>query len=240
MRTDESTGPGENASADVEGLDGTGSDMSRIISISDGVFAFSLTFLVIDLVLPQRAASGSYPNLASYLAGEWPAVIAYVLSFFIIASWWSAHRRLFSPIIRYDRTLVRLNSVFLMIIAVTPFLVGILLDYGAGATLGPGSASSRLAVALYASVQTVGGLILLAIWRHSTHGHRLVRRLLPEAWIRSTENSEFITVAVFAITVSIAFVAPFVAELLWIIVIVGVRHVLRKHRPTHGDTARPP
>jgi len=221
MRSDET---GDHATGSVEGLDGTGSDMSRLISISDGVFAFSLTFLVINLVLPTpgRSSAGS---LFYYLGEDWPAVAAYGLSFFIIASWWMAHHRLFSPIVRYDGILVRLNTMFLLIIAITPFLVGILYSFGPPVSFGPATSSARLAVALYGGVQAVAGLILLAIWRHSTRNHRLVRPTLPAAWIESTERSQLTNVAVFVISLPVALVAPFVSILMWVLVIVGMRHL---------------
>lgn len=236
MRADEVPGPSRHGVERVEGLDGIGSDMSRIISISDGVFAFSMTFLVIDLVLPQKLASGSYPNLAGYLGGEWPAMVVYALSFFIIATWWSGHRQLFSPIVRYDRTLVVLNNLFLMIIAVTPFLVGILYYYGPGATFGVSSPSAQLAVAVYASVQGAGGLILLGVWRYSTRDHRLVRPSLPAAWIRATEQSRLAGVVVFFASVPVAFAAPLVSELMWVLMIVGIRRIVRRPLPVPAGT----
>jgi uncharacterized membrane protein len=237
MRSDEESGRGGHRLEAVEGLDGTGSDMSRLISVSDGVFAFSLTFLVIELVIPQKLASGNYPNLSSYLAGEQTALIAYALAFWIIASWWGSHHRLFSPIVRYDGLLVRLNTVFLMIIAVTPFLVGILTEYGASADFSPGSQSTQIAVALYGGVQAVGGLTLLAIWRHSTRGHRLVRASLPPAWIRATEQSQLTNVLVFAASVPVAFVVPFLSEVMWILVIIGLRHFRAKTSALRNDPA---
>ena len=224
----------------VEGLDGTGSDMGRIVGMSDAVFAFSMTFLVINLVLPQRTAAGSYPDLWSYLANVWPSFVAYTLSFFIIASWWGAHRRLFSPIVRYDPLLVRLNNLFLLVIAVTPFLVGILFDYGPGATLGRGSVSAEVAVALYASVQVVGGFLLLAIWRHSTRDHRLVEKRLPADWIRRTEDAQLTNVVVFALSVPVAFAVPLVSMAMWIFVVVSNRHLVlrpRARRPPQGRSS---
>jgi len=223
----------------VEGLDGTGSDMSRIISTSDAVFAFSMTFLVITLVLPQITATGRYPNLISYLNGEWSSLVAYVISFFVITSWWAIHRRMFSPIIRYDPLLVRLNNVFLLIIALTPFLVGILYDYGPGPQLGRGSPSTELAVALFASVQVVGGLLMLAIWRHSTESYQLVEERLPHVWIQRTELMMVYNVAVFAISLPIAFLSPFVSMLSWIVMGIGMRRFQRKHRPTPRQTMPP-
>jgi uncharacterized membrane protein len=232
MQEDESKRSDGRSSSGLEGLDGTGSDMTRLVSVSDGVFAFSLTFLVIELVIPAASANGTYPNLANYLQRQQTALEAYVLAFWIIASWWSSHRRLFSPIVRYDETLTRLNTLFLMIIAITPFLVGILAEYGAGANLNPGTQSTQVAVALYAAIQGIGGLILFAIWRHSTRNHALVRPNLPASWIRATERAQLAPIVVFLVSIPIAFVAPFVSEVLWILVIVGLRHVLiRKVRP---------
>jgi uncharacterized membrane protein len=223
----------------VEGLDGTGSDMSRIIGMSDAVFAFSMTFLVITLVLPGQAAA-SHADLAGYLGSIWPAMVAYVISFFIIAAWWGTHRRLFSPIIRYDQVLVRLNNIFLLVIAVTPFLVGILFYYGPGAILGPASLSAQLAVALYACVQVAGGLLLLGVWRYATRGHRLVEPRLSAEWIRRTEGYQLTTVAVFAASIPVAFLLPFVSVLMWIFVATSYRMVLshrRKQRGPHRPSA---
>lgn len=116
--------------ANIEGLDEAGSNMSRIVGMSDAVFALSMMFLVINPVLPKMNSAGNLPDLPGFLRGEWPVLASYVLSFFIIASWWGVHRRIFSPIVRYDPILVRLNNLFLLVIAITPFLVGILFDYG--------------------------------------------------------------------------------------------------------------
>ena len=225
--------------AHVEGLDGSGSDMGRIVSMSDAVFAFSMTFLVITLVLPQVAATGKYPNLIAYLSGEWSTFVAYLISFFVITSWWAVHRRMFSPIVRYDPLLVRLNNMFLLIIAITPFLVGILYDYGPGPEIGRGSPSTELAVALFAAVQVVGGLLMLAIWRHSTERHQLVEERLPHVWIRRTELMMVYNVAVFAISLPIAFISPFVAMLSWIVMAIGMSHVQRKRRSNLRRTAPP-
>ena len=222
--------------AHVEGLDGTGSDMTRIVGISDAVFAFSMTFLVITLVLPQITATGRYPNLIDYLSNESPAFVAYLISFFVIASWWSVHRRMFSPIVRYDPLLVRLNNVFLLIIAITPFLVGILYDYGPGDELGPGSQSTKLAVGLFAAIQVVGGLLMLAIWRHSTEHHRLVEERLPHVWVRRTENLMVYNVAVFAVSLPVTLISPLVAMLLWIVMAIGLRRLHWKRETTRRRT----
>jgi len=204
----------------LEGLDGSGSDLSRILSLSDGVFAFALTFLAVSLLLPQVTSSGPRPSLPTYLGRLEPAFLGYALTFFVIASWWRVHHRLFSAFARYDSVIVRLNSFFLLVISVTPFLVSILFAYGPS-DFGPGSISSRLAVALYGAVEGLGGLVLLAIWRHGTHAQRLVRASVTDEWVRATERNQLLTVAVFAVSTGLAFVLPLVSELTWVFMVLG-------------------
>jgi len=193
-----------------------------------------MTFLAVTLLLPQAIGSTTLPSLTSYLSKLEPSFVSYVLSFFVIASWWSLHHRLFSCFVRYDSTVVRLNSFFLLMISVTPFLVSVLFAYSPGG-FGPGSTSSRLAVALYSAVQAVGGADLLLIWRHSTRRRRLIAPSLPEDWVRTTEENQLVGVGVFAASAGIAFVSPLAAELVWILMIFGPgRRLWRRPRPRKG------
>jgi len=228
----------------LEGVDGTGSDLSRILSLSDGVFAFAMTFLAVTILLPQTFTGGALPPLPTYLGRLEPAFLGYVLSFFVIAGWWNVHHRLFSSIVRYDPTLVRLNSTFLLVISVTPFLVSLLFAYSPNGW-GPGTLSSRLGVAIYAVVQALGGCVLLGIWRHATRHARLVSKTLTPEWIRITELGQLLSTGTFAISVAVAFLSPLTAELLWIVVILGFqRHVwsriARRGARTLTRTARGP
>ncbi|MFY9716787.1 MAG: TMEM175 family protein [Thermoplasmata archaeon] len=211
----------------VEGLDGSGTDLGRLLSLSDGVFAFALTFLVVSLLLPAPGTT-TVPSLNSLLSRLEPGFLAYALSFFVIATWWDSHHRLFSPIVRYDATLVRLNNFFLLVISITPFLVDLLFEYGPGN--GSPIQSTQVAIVLYAGVQALGGLDLLVIWRHATHGHRLVDPSLPEEWIRGMELNQAAVVAVFLVSMAVALLSPITAELVWI-VMVFVRIHRRTPRP---------
>jgi len=219
----------------LEGIDGTGSDLSRILSLSDGIFAFALTFLAVTLLLPQALGSSPLPVLTRYLQRLEPAFIGYLLSFFVIASWWNVHHRLFSCIVRYDRMLVRLNLYFLLVISVTPFLVSLLFAYSSTGW-GPGTVSARLAVTLYAVIQAIGGGMLLGIWRHATRGHRLVAPSVTKGWIQSTEDSQLVRVIVFAVSIGIAWASPLIAELSWIVMILGLgRPLWRRPRAPHSS-----
>ena len=65
--------------------------MGRILSLSDGIFAFAMTLLVINLAVPTRPLGG--PALTGYLGGLEPGLVAYVVGFVIIGSFWVGHHR---------------------------------------------------------------------------------------------------------------------------------------------------
>lgn len=194
------------------------------------MFAFSLTFLAVTLLLPQATGGKAAPALGAYLHSLEPSFVAYVLSFFVITSWWSTHHRLFSCIVRYDGTLVRLNSFFLLMISVTPFLVSLLFAYSARG-FEAGSESARFSVVLYAGVQALGGADLLAIWRHATDGRRLASPRLTDEWVRATERRQVAVLGVFLASIGVAFLSPLAAELVWIVAVFGLGRHLWKPKP---------
>jgi uncharacterized membrane protein len=117
----------------------------RMEALSDGVLAFAMTLLVVDLMVRPPGSP-----LHQFLAA-WPAYLAYLVSFLTIGSGWIAHNALTDSLNQVDRIFLRLNLLFLMLVAFLPFptrLVGDSLHGGAGA--------ERVAVVAY-------GLSLLAI-----------------------------------------------------------------------------
>lgn len=86
-----------------------------LIFFSDAVFAIAITLLVLDIQLPANAV---FPGALSQIGSQ---IFAYVLSFFIIGSYWLAHHRLYQHIIRYDNRLLWLNLLLLLFVAFIPF-----------------------------------------------------------------------------------------------------------------------
>jgi uncharacterized membrane protein len=213
---------------ELEGVDGEGLDLSRIIGLSDGVFGFAMTFLVITLALPELAnTSHIVPPLGTYLSGLWPSLLGYVLAFTVISSWWGNHHRLFSAFRRYDRRLIALNSLFLLTISITPFSLSILTTYGPSG-LTDTAMAAKASVLIFAGTQLAAGLLMLAIWRHATHGHRLVSPVLPQAWIDTMERGCFTSVGVFALSMLVALVLPQISEFLWIAMIFSRSQKMKK------------
>jgi hypothetical protein len=100
-------------------------DKQRIEAFSDGVFAVAITLLVLNFKVTGLSAS----ELRSQVLGQWPHLLAYILSFVIVGVYWVAHHTLFHFVARTSRALLWLNNFFLMTVAFLPFPAGLLGEY---------------------------------------------------------------------------------------------------------------
>jgi uncharacterized membrane protein len=87
----------------------------RMEAFSDGVIAIAITLLVLDLVVRPPGTP-----LQQFL-GAWPSYLAYVISFLTIGGAWIAHNALTDDLERADTLLLRINLLFLLLVAFLPF-----------------------------------------------------------------------------------------------------------------------
>ncbi|MGA7861960.1 MAG: TMEM175 family protein [Thermoplasmata archaeon] len=190
--------------------------MGRIVSLTDGVFAFALTLLVLSLVLPTVVALPAATESSRLGNALWQArgaFLGYVFVFVMISIWWVGHHRLFRYIVRYDDILVGFNLALLLEIAVMPFVLKVFVSYS----------STQVAVDLFALIQIATGATLSLIWWYATWGHRLISPRLTDAAIRYVQIRLLLTPIVFAVSIGVAFVSVFAAEVIWIGVFVAQR-----------------
>jgi uncharacterized membrane protein len=199
----------------LEWVGGGGTDLGRIIGLSDGVFSFAMTFLVISLALPTLVAGGQKMDLYDYLLSIRSGLLDYALAFLVVASWWSIHHQLFSALRRYDLTLMRLNNFFLLCVSITPFTLALVFQYGPNGFLDT-SWTSKEAVIIFSAVQVLTGVLLFSIWQHATGERRLVDPALPDIWIRETERASQLRIVWFLAAIGVALVLPQISEFMWL------------------------
>jgi uncharacterized membrane protein len=196
-------------------------DLDRLIGLSDGVFAFALTLLVLSLVVPALSfsASGTEQSesvtLGLALRADWTTFLAYVFAFVMIATWWTNHNRVFRYIYRYDDVLVWLNFAVLLEVSVMPFILGVFARYS---DLAPG-------IALFAGVQAATGLTLNAIWRYASGGDRLIHPDYDPVVARKVADWGTLPALIFALSIPLAFVSIYAAYAAWVVVFPSRRFV---------------
>ena len=194
-----------------------GRDLDRIVFFSDAVFAIAITLLVLDIHVPEIPDRLVDEQLPGRLLALWPKYLSYVLSFVVILMYWMAHHITFRAIRRYDRTLIWLNSLFLMCIAFLPFPTSLLGEYG----------DNQLAVAIYAASVAVARLLLTAVWWYASSGHRLIDESFPESTIRIYLVRGLAVALAFVISIGISFFSVSAAMYFWILLVVADNLLIR-------------
>ncbi len=117
---------------------------TRMEGLSDGVFGFAATLLVLDIALRPPGTA------LEQVLRAWPSYLAYVVSFLTIGAAWLAHTQLTEGLTRTDPLLLRINLLVLLVVAFLPFPTSLVAEALHSNT------SERVFVTMY-------GLTLLAI-----------------------------------------------------------------------------
>jgi uncharacterized membrane protein len=94
----------------------------RMEGFSDGVFAFAITLLVLDLAVHPPGTP------LRQLLHAWPSYLAYIISFLTIGGAWLAHTALTDRLDRADSLFLRLNLLLLLVVAFLPFPTGLMAE----------------------------------------------------------------------------------------------------------------
>src|SRR5437879_11932269 len=132
-------------------------------AFSDGVFAFAVRLLVLNL----RDAATSSLSLFNGLQQAWPSFFALVTSFVTVLIMWMNHHNMFNYIRRIDRRLMLFNGVLLLFVVLTPYTTMLVADH-----ISDSDASA--AAAVYAGPFFLMSLVWNGLWRYCVTGARLV------------------------------------------------------------------
>ena len=171
---------------------------NRLEAFSDGVIAIIITIMVLELVPPHE------PTLEA-LFGLWPIFLAYVLSFAYVGIYWNNHHHLFQAVHAIDGRVLWANLFLLFFLSLFPFGTAWMGETG----------FASLPVAAY-------GVVLLAA---ALAYYILVRALIrtqpstsPLAAAIGTDTKGKISPIIYAASIPIAIVAPWVSFALFAIV----------------------
>jgi uncharacterized membrane protein len=181
-----------------------GEEFSRVLAFSDGLFAIAATLLVVGIAVPTIDDADSVGDLADALNDQSEEFISFAISFLVIGRYWVAHHQMFSLLQAVDRGFVALNLIYLGFIAFVPFPTALLGEYF----------DNPLAVSVYAAaVGIVSGLEVLLL-RHARRAGLLAKEM-PDDVYRWGATLSTIPVALFAISIPVAFIGSGWAVAVW-------------------------
>jgi uncharacterized membrane protein len=176
--------------------------MSRLNGLSDGVFAFALTLLVLDLRLPEGILAG---DLNTKLLGLAPKVLVYLISFVVIGGAWGSHQRMLAQIRRGDGLLVWLNLFSLLCVSIMP---------ASSALLGrfPGSI---ILIASFAVNAVLIQLTAKGLWQHANRHGLTTPTLDPRVTVSIARRLNLSAIA-FGLSILLALLSTTLVYILWI------------------------
>jgi uncharacterized membrane protein len=180
--------------------------LDRIIALSDCVFAFSLTLLALDLVIPESLDAG---YITDNLVSELPRFIYFFMTFFITAAYWGSHHRIFRFICSYDDMLMRLNMFLLVCIILMPFITKLISEHG----------NMQIVVIIAALGYAAPGLLLSFIWHYSSKGYLLIDKKIPADYIRVTTLTNYFSPIIFLLSIPLSFLNPSYSLYFWLLLI---------------------
>jgi uncharacterized membrane protein len=147
----------------------------RLEALSDGIFAFAMTLLVIGLGVPDKATlvlTNAYA--LQVLLDLYSGFMHYALAFLILGAFWLSQHMQFHSVRTPDKIFTWINLVTLMFVALLPFSASFSGAFS-GVPIGAMTFESNLLLI---------GIGMSLQWWYATNDHRLTESTLKPAYIR--------------------------------------------------------
>ncbi|HUU74480.1 MAG TPA: TMEM175 family protein [Methanoregulaceae archaeon] len=140
---------------------------SRIEALSDGIFAISMTLLVLSLTVPNIPLDKASELLPGVISGLYSEFLFFAIAFFILGGYWLAHHRILHSVKYVDERLIWINILLLFFVVLIPFTTTLSGDYP----------NVLEAVILFHFNLLVASLLLTILWTYVRHNQMT---LMPE------------------------------------------------------------
>jgi uncharacterized membrane protein len=192
---------------------------SRLESLSDGIFAFAMTLLVISIDLPDKTRIVQSPEYATHLLlSLYSDFFHYVLAFLILGAFWLTHHVLVHPVKSLDRIFVWLNLGTLLFVALLPFSTSFSGDL-------PGTSIGAL---VFEANLLAIGMGMFFQWKYATGNYRLIEQDLDTRFIRHVSINTLVVPTLSLLGILIALTGNLYSQTVYLLV--PVVAVLLHHR----------
>ena len=168
----------------------------RLETLTDGIFAFSMTLLIIFIDVPQAHHLSGPSQLHSYLSTQYPQFVSYVVTFLLLANFWVVHHQISNNIEKTNGLHLWLNIVFMLFIVLLPFTSMMLGDF-------PQIWGS---IFLFMINLFFISSFLLIIWLYASYHKRLLKPNIDQKNIMFTTHKLFIASLVSFLGIIISFI----------------------------------
>jgi uncharacterized membrane protein len=178
-----------------------GRNLDRLAALSDGIFAVSMTLLVLDLHVPELASGAGEADLWSALVNMVaPRILPYLMSFLTLGIFWVGQQTQLNYFERSDRTLTWIHLGFLLAVTLTPFSTGLLASF----------ITNKVAIIVYWLNILLLGVMLFASWRYAYHA-KLIKEDTPPEVRAANERRIIVAQSLYAFGMLLCFINPYLS-----------------------------
>ena len=191
----------------------------RIETLSDGIFAISMTLLVLSLELPGAKEGVRATGLYDILASQINKFFNYARSFILLAVFWFMHHRQFHFIKKTNWVHLWINIFILLFIALIPFSTSLVSDYP----------RDYVAELFFGSNLFILGILFSCSWIYATSGHRLVDRKLDMRYITLGKERSMIISLICLLAMGLSLFNPSLSSKIYLLIPVILFFTMSKH-----------
>ena len=178
-------------------------NQERLTFLVDGVFAITMTLLVLELRPPELDTT----NLAAALQAMLPRLSIYLIAFYSIANHWVVHQRMFRHVSDMDTTMLWLTILSLLFITLIPAATALVGRF-------PGE---NLAVACFSANSFFHALSVWLFWAHLTRNQKRFASRSDPRLLSITSQVWLIIAFGWLVSIPLGFVNVYFAYAAWIL-----------------------
>jgi uncharacterized membrane protein len=180
----------------------SGLSIERIKALTDGVFAISLTILVLDISVPLHDNIKHESDLTNAFVHLTPKLLAYFLSFITLGIFWTAHTSQLHYIEKSDRNFNWINLFFLLFITLMPFTTAFLSEF----------IHYKFAIGLYWLNLFIIGVLLFWVLHYSLQHHLFEHHLADKSVIiKVLKKRGIIAQSLYAAGAAVSFINTYIS-----------------------------
>lgn len=170
---------------------------NRIEALADGIFAFAMTLLVLNLAIPD-AVRLTDADLTNILSSQAHRFFNYALAFVLLGNNWVVHHLQFRSIQKVDSRLIWINIFILMFIALMPFSTDLIGDYS----------GTKVAEIFFSLNFFIIGSLYFCNWIYVVKNRRLIAPDLSTTTIQQGIRRNLVVPVVSLLTVIVTLLVP--------------------------------
>ena len=200
----------------------------RLCAVSDGVYAFALTLLVLDLKVPEVAGITN-PQLTTDLFQQIPNFIAYAIGFSVVAFFWMNHHRIFQSVTSCDARALILNFAHLLFISLTPYAASLIGHYE----------GDRIATIVFSSNLGLASLSMIVLAQYVLGKKEWRTNETGGTWVKVPWWTAYTGPGIALVSILVSFVNLDIALFLWFLLPLRDLFVMLRASPGSSPSINP-